>query len=190
MRTEWLPPLRGTVGTESLSEETLFRVLRNKRRRYALHYLKQREATVSVGELAEQIAAWETDTPVLNVSADDRKRVYISLLQSHLPELADAGMVEFDEANSTVQLTDVAADVDIYVEFVSEQDVQWSTYYLGVTALAGLFLGAAWYGVYPLTELAPIVWSGFVVALFVLSSVAHYLYQRRSRLGTAGSPPE
>jgi DNA-binding transcriptional ArsR family regulator len=190
MGTRWLSPLRATMSSDSLSEETLFTVLRNKRRRYALHYLKQREAVVSVGDLAEQIAAWETETPVAEITPDDRKRVYISLLQSHLPTLEEAGMVEFDEEDSTVRLTHAAKTVDIYVEFVPEQDIQWTTYYLGVAALAGVFLAAAWVGVYPFTELSPTVWFGFVVALFVVSSTAHHLYQRQNRLGNAGTPPE
>ena len=190
MGTAWLSPLRASVGPEPLDEEAIFRVLRNKRRRYALHYLKQREEVVSVGDLAEQIAAWETDTPAVEVAADDRKRVYISLLQSHLPTLEDAGMIDFDEENSVVELTDEAADVDIYVELVPEQDIQWSTYYVGVAALSAGFLGAAWAGVYPLTELQPLVWLGFVVALFASSSVVHHVHQRRSRLGHGGVPPE
>ena len=190
MGTEWLSPLRASVGSDPLDEETVFSVLRNKRRRYALHYLKQRDEPVSVSELAEQIAAWETDTPVRDVDPGDRKRVYISLLQSHFPTLEDAGMVEFDTEDSVVQLTEMASDVDIYVELVPEDDIQWSTYYVGVAAFSAVFLGTAWIGVFPLTELRPIVWLGFVVALFVSSSVVHHVHQRGRRLGHGGAPPE
>lgn len=190
MGTEWPTPLRTTIGSDALGNEAVFGVLRNKRRRYALHYLKQREGGVSVGELAEQIAAWETETPVLDVSSGDRKRVYISLLQSHLPTLAEAGMVVFDDEDSTVRLTDSAADVDIYVELVPEQDIQWSTYYLGLSVFGGVLLAAAWIGLFPLTELPSLVWLGLVVSLFVSSSVVHHVHQRRSRLGHSGAPPE
>lgn len=190
METEWHSPLPVTIGSDPLGEDAVFRVLRNKRRRYALHYLKQREEVVSVGELAERIAAWETDTPVAEVSTGARKRVYISLLQSHLPTLQDAGMVEFDDDRNTVQLTEAATDVDIYVELVPENDIAWPTYYLGLSVFTGAVLVFAWGGVYPLTELPPIAWFGFVVALFALSSVIHHLHQRESRLGNAGAPPE
>lgn len=190
MGTEWPVPLHATIGSDGFDEEIVFSVLRNKRRRYALHYLKQREETVSVGELAEQIAAWETETPLGDVTPDDRKRVYISLLQSHLPTLEEAGMVEFDHDTSTIHLTHAAAEVDIYVELVPEQDIQWSTYYLGVAAFCGTVLAAAWLDVFPLTELPPTAWFGFVVVLFLGSSIVHHIHQQRSRLGHAGAPPE
>lgn len=182
--------VRSALGFDSYSRETLFRVLRNRRRRYALHYLKQRDEVVTVGDLAEQIAAWETETPVLDLDPDDRRRVYISLLQSHLPTLDDADIVEFDGERSEVQLTEAAKDIDIYVELVPDRDIGWPTYYLALTVFSGLFLGIAAARVFPLDQFSMDVWVGFVVCLFGLSSVVHHVSQRRTRLGVAGAPPE
>lgn len=190
MATEWPSPLRRATGADTFSEETVFRILRNKRRRYALHYLKQRDEAISVGDLAEQIAAWEHGIDVFDVSPEDRKRVYISLLQSHLPTMADSNIVVFDEENSEVRLTDDAENIDIYVELVPEKDIQWSEYYLALSAFSGAFIVAAMLGVFPLSELPSVAWFGFVVVLFTLSSVVHYIYHRQNRLGAAGEPPE
>jgi hypothetical protein len=41
----------------SIGRDELFHILRNQRRRFALHHLKHCEDAVDVGELATQIAA-------------------------------------------------------------------------------------------------------------------------------------
>lgn len=186
---QWLAPFR-RAGEESPAAETVFRILRNRRRRYALHQLKQREGSVSVSDLAEQVAAWETETPLHDVAPEDRRRAYISLIQTHLPTMADAGLVWFDEDANEVTLTEAAADVDVYVERVPERDIRWSEYYLGLAAFGGCFLLAAGLEVFPLTELPEVAWLGFVTALFTLSAAVHFVYQRQNRLGTEGAPPE
>jgi hypothetical protein len=185
----WLAPVR-RAGGGALPEETVFDVLRNRRRRYALHHLKQREGCVSVSDLAEQVAAWETETPLHEVTPEDRRRVYISLIQTHLPTMENARMVRFDEDATEVRLTEAAGDVDVYIERVPERDIRWSEYYLGLAAFGGCFLIAAHLEVFPLTELPDVAWLGFVTALFTLSAALHFLYQRQNRLGTEGAPPE
>jgi DNA-binding transcriptional ArsR family regulator len=189
MPTKWLAPLRRASG-EPIPEDTVFRVLKNRRRRFALHYLKQHEGPVPVGDLAEQVAAWENGLPVGEVSRDERRRAYISLIQTHLPTMEESSMVSLDEDDTTVELTDAAADVDVYVELVPERDIQWAEYYLGLSAFAGLFVLAAHLDVSPLTELPDVAWLGFVSVLFLLSGALHYVYQRRNRLGNTGAPPE
>ncbi|WP_139328873.1 DUF7344 domain-containing protein [Haladaptatus litoreus] len=42
---------------DSLSRDELFHVLRNQRRRYALHYLKRHDEVVTIGEIADQVTA-------------------------------------------------------------------------------------------------------------------------------------
>lgn len=172
------------------SEETVFHVLRNRRRRYALHYLKQQSERLSVGELAEQVAAWENDTELEAVTPTERKRVYISLVQSHLHQLEDADMIHFDEDASMVWTTEKTDDLDIYVERVPRNDIQWPEYYLGLSAFTGVFLLAVRAGVYPLTELPDIAWLSFAVALFSVSAIVHHVQYRRNRLGNDGPPPE
>jgi DNA-binding transcriptional ArsR family regulator len=190
MGHRWVGPLDRLRTTNPYDEETVFQVLRNRRRRYVLHLLKQEEGVVPVGRVAEQVAAWENDKEVAAVTPTERKRVYISLIQSHLPTLTDANMVVFDEEASTVRLTDDAEAIDVYVELAPENDIRWPQYYLGLCAFAGAFLVAVWYDVAPLTEAPDVAWFGFVVVLFGLSSVVHHLHASQLRLGTEGPPPE
>jgi DNA-binding transcriptional ArsR family regulator len=190
MGHKWVGPLDRLRVRSPFAEETVFQVLRNRRRRYVLHLLKQRDGVAPVGRVAEQVAAWENDKRVEAVTPTERKRVYISLIQNHLPTLGDANMVVFDEESSTIRLTDDAEEIDVYVELIPENDIRWPHYYLGLCAFTGSFVAAVWYGVAPLTEAPDIAWFGFVVVLFVLSSVVHHLHTSRLRLGTEGPPPE
>ncbi len=182
--------VRSLAGRRSapFSEATVFGLLQNRRRRFALHYLKQRAEPVTVSRLAEQVAAWETDTPVDDVDDAAHKRVHVSLLQSHLPVMVEAGVVERD--GTTVRLTEDAADIDVYVELMRRDDLLWEEYYLALCGLVGLLLAVVWLRVYPLTEIGDRAWVSLAVALFAVSAVVHHLYQRRVRIGADGPPPE
>ena len=60
------------------SGERLYGLLADRRRRYALHYLRQRGEPVTLRELAEQVAAWENAKPIEALDSQERKRVYIA----------------------------------------------------------------------------------------------------------------
>ncbi len=175
-------------GSDAVSEGTVFSLLRNRRRRFALHHLKQRDEPVTASRLAEQVAAWETGTPVNEIDDSDHKRVHVSLLQSHLPAMVEAGVVERE--GRSVQLTDGAADIDVYVGPMSRTDLPWEEYYLALCGLGGAFLALLWLRVYPLSGIGDRAWFTLLVGLFCISAVVHRLHQRRVRIGADGPPPE
>ncbi len=175
-------------GTAPFSEGTVFSLLQNRRRRFALHHLKQRDEPVTASGLAEQVAAWETGVAPGEVADRDHKRVHVSLLQSHIPAMVDAGVVERDDRS--VRLTEAAADIDVYVELMRRDDLLWEEYYLALCGLAGAFLAVVWLDVYPLTAVGDRAWFTLLVGLFLISAVVHHLYQRRVRIGADGPPPE
>jgi hypothetical protein len=65
--------------SEELPLDVTFEILKNRRRRLVLQFLRDAEETTSIGELAEHIAAIENDTTVQQLNAQQRKRVYIGL---------------------------------------------------------------------------------------------------------------
>lgn len=65
-------------------------VIGNERRRRVLDAFEDCEYA-DVDSLARSIAATEVDGVI---DADDRKRVYISLYQTHLPRLAELGALD------------------------------------------------------------------------------------------------
>lgn len=80
--------------------------LTHRRRRLILYYLHDRSGPVEADELARQILAWETNTTVGNITDGDCERVVTGLYHNHLPKLADAGMIEYDQEMLTVRWLD------------------------------------------------------------------------------------
>ena len=99
-----------------LTEDQIHNLLRNERRRAVLRLTAaSAETTIAVRDLAERIAAEETgeDPPPRNT----RQSVYVSLIQTHLSTLDEAGVLEYDEQAKTVTDTPV---MDQLVPYTSE----------------------------------------------------------------------
>jgi predicted house-cleaning noncanonical NTP pyrophosphatase (MazG superfamily) len=177
---------------ESLDRDEVFEILRNRRRRFVLHYLKQRHsASIDLAELSNQVAAWENDKSIDELTYDERKTVQNSLYQFHLEKMRDFGVVEYDRRSGEVTLTDAADDLELYLEAVPETEIPWSLYFLGLSVLATLLAGSvlldAWFvAVFSATD-----WFVLASVTFLVSSVA-FFYQNRyqMRIGSDGPPPE
>lgn len=141
-----------------------FEILKNSRRRTVLQYLRNEEDTVTIGELAEHIAAIENDTTVQQLNAQQRKRVYIGLYQCHLPKMDDANVVDFNQDRGLVTVTETASSLYDYLDTVDESDQTTSPrQYFAVTALCGIaFLIAQLAGAY---VVASVVVLGYIALL-------------------------
>ncbi|QAU12848.1 hypothetical protein EKH57_08980 [Halorubrum sp. BOL3-1] len=181
----------GAEPAADISEDDLFDVLANQRRRFAVHLLK-REAddTLEIGEMAEQIAAWENETDTAEITSSERKRVYTALQQSHLPKMDDAGVVEFNKARGVVEPTAALTDVDVYLDVVEGQEIPWSEYYLGLSGVAAALVAAVWMGVWPFTVLPEMAWTLAIVVAFAFSALAHKYYTTQMKVGRGEDPPE
>lgn len=173
-----------------LSKNEAFHVLSNQRRRYALHYLQQRDGQAELSDLAEQVAAWENDTSVSAVDSDVRKSVYISLHQSHLPKMDEIGVVEYDRDRNTVSLADNAAQLAIHLEVVPERHLPWSEVYLGLSAVAAALVAALWVDTYPFVLVGDLTWATLIVAAFAFTAAINVYTSRQVRLGDEGPPAE
>ncbi|ERH13924.1 MAG: hypothetical protein J07HB67_00177 [halophilic archaeon J07HB67] len=172
-------------------EQRLFEILSNRRRRYAVYALGNEETdTVELGELARRIAAWETGKPPERVTSTERKRVYTALQQSHLPKLADAGLIDYDERASVIHSQPELEEYEVYMELVRGREISWSQYYLGLTGIATSFLLAAWTDVFPFSQLPDIAWMATIVAAFAASAMIHTYCASGLKLGADGTPPE
>ena len=176
--------------SEEPSRDAIFQVLGNQRRRYALHYLKHYRNPVEIGPLATRIASWENDVPASDVTSQQRKRVYNTLQQAHLPKLNETGFVEYDAAHGLVELTDRAEDLEIYLELVPENSLPWSEYYLLLGCVSLLLTTVAWLDAGPLAVVPPFGWGLGLAALVAISGAAHRYYHRNVRLGHAEAPVE
>jgi len=166
-----------------ISTDQLFFTLSNERRRHALECLRERGGTVAMRELVREVAARERDVAPDDLTYDQRKSVYVSLRQTHLPKMDTLGIVEFDPDAGTIDLVDGIADFDFYYEPVRADDVGWGEFTVGLAALLAVVVGATTAGVFPfdLVPAGALPW--LVVAAFgTVGAVQAYLTRQR-RLG-------
>ena len=101
----------GAVEPEGLSEDEVFDILRNSRRRQVLSYLLENGGQASVKELTRHVAAEEYDVAAEDVTSEQHKRVYTALHQCHLERLDEYGVVDFDTDVKQVTLHETAPQV-------------------------------------------------------------------------------
>jgi DNA-binding transcriptional ArsR family regulator len=175
-----------------VSKETAFAILGNERRRLVLHALLQKTpgTDVSLGDLAEQVTAWENSVSVTEVRSDERKSVYTSLQQLHLPKMDETGIVEFDEREGTVTVTPTTQEFTIYLEIVNEGEIPWHGYYLGFGVIGASLLVALATDTAPFAGLPELAWMAFLVVALLVSAIAHTYVARQRRVGKGETPPE
>ena len=164
-------------------------MLSNQRRRCVLYYLNRNPGPVPLRDLAERIAAWENDVEVAELEYKQRKRVYTSLHQTHLPKLNDAGIVDYDRDRGTVSLDDAARELEVYMEIVPEKELPWSVYYLGLAVLSLVLVPLVWLDVFPFAGFPDVALAALVALAFVASASLPTYYSGDVRLGSAGPPP-
>lgn len=119
MRTETREPVASEPDSFDLPPATVFDLLADDRRRYALHYLSRKVGAVQLDDLAEQIALWEGDP-----SRDRYERILTDLCHRHLPRLTDAGVVRFDADRETVESRPAADAVAPFLELAGADDLR------------------------------------------------------------------
>jgi hypothetical protein len=131
-----------------LSRDEVFGILSNPRRRAAIHHMNDHpDELVQLRDLAERLAAWENDVERPAVTYKQRKRVYTSLYQSHLPKMDDLGIVHFDKNRGTVETTEWTLALHEYLDGLEEtDDGRWKSVAAcavgaGLALLAGVVVG-------------------------------------------------
>lgn len=91
------------TGGSAIGFDQIFGLLKNRRRRDVLRDLASESKQSRHGELSERIAASECGKDVSKLDSKERKRVYVSLYQCHLPKMADFGAITYNKRRGTVK---------------------------------------------------------------------------------------
>lgn len=177
----------------SPSADDVYEALSNRRRRYALHHLKQldTDGPVDLADISTQVAAWETGDDPETLGYDDRKNVHTSLYQFHAPKMDDLGLVNYDRNRGTVELTEHGEDVDIYLDAVTGRQIPWATYFLLLSGLMTTLALGVWFDVAAVHIIPDAGWTLFVATAFLVSSASYaYTNWNVMRVGSEGPPPE
>jgi len=165
---------------EKLSRDRVFDILSSPRRRYVLYYLREHGGPVELTDLAEKLAAWENDTTVAELSPQARKRVYVSLYQTHVPKLQEAGLIEYDSDSGELSTAAENSSVDPYLGSQTAER-RWYVYYLVLTVSSLGFLAAVLGGLLPVSLTVTV---GLVIGAFLLLAAVHTVVDYRETQGS------
>ena len=162
----------------TLSQDDVFDLLSNSRRRFVINYLLRVDRAVSIQELSRELAMWEFDATAEELTDQEEKRIYVALYQTHVPKLEEAGIVDYDTDTGLIQLDEQATELQPYVEEDLPGSRSWPLYYAGLAAAGLAVYAGVLLGVPPLGAAnAFLVGVGAVIALLGLAT-AHYLSSR------------
>jgi hypothetical protein len=101
----------------ALSLGTAFKLLAVPVRRQVCYYLREsKQHVASLDELVEHVNS-ETEAP------DSREQIRVGLVHTHLPKLANHGVIEYDSRSEMVRYRD-GSYLESVVEFAAEQELQ------------------------------------------------------------------
>ncbi|WP_224447829.1 DUF7344 domain-containing protein [Haloprofundus salilacus] len=131
------PPTRGEGDTDKFDQfpdgvrvddadafplDAVFRVLENPRRRYVLYHLQTCRYPATLSEVAEQVALWETRETPETLPEETLEQIHADLHHSHLPKLADAGIVDYDADANVVTMAECTRPLDEFLEFTRQYE--------------------------------------------------------------------
>jgi hypothetical protein len=139
-------------------------IVQNSRRRAIITVLNGMGGESCLREVVRRIAQIEAGGDY------DRKLVksiQVSLLQTHLPKMENAGIIEYDEASGSLRLLELPSDIKYHLEVVERRDVPWGTYYL-ILSLFG----------FTISLIVADLFSVLLMSAFVIASVVHSIQTR------------
>jgi hypothetical protein len=163
---------------EPLAESRIFDLLANRRRRHVLAFLQETDGRATLENLVDHVAARENGVSTAELTSEQRRRVHVSLTQSHLPKLDDFGVVDYDADDKVVRRLDRARTLEPYITPDADDGPEWAVYYILLAAAAmGLFVLS---GLGPplSTVLSPVVVGLTVVVGLLVLSVGHLVSVR------------
>lgn len=102
-------PNQSEFGPGGDQQDEIANVLSHSYRRFILKYLQNDDTPQPIGEVATELVAWKNPLSAADQLGDGRATlVEISLVHSHLPKMAEAGLIRYDEIQQTVTLGDRA----------------------------------------------------------------------------------
>lgn len=112
------------MGGDLLDIDDVLDLLGAERRREVLRILSNRELSLTLADLADEVAVREHRTPIDEISAEDVKRIYLALYHTHVPKLAAGGVVDYDQEQDMVSPTENFRHVAPYLEVLDRADTR------------------------------------------------------------------
>jgi hypothetical protein len=95
--------------------DAVFDLFSKERRRYVLYYLDQQEGSISIEELIEQVADWETEASHEDIPGGKYDQIELSLRHTHLPKTAEVDFIEYHPDKGTINVRGSPTEFDAIV---------------------------------------------------------------------------
>lgn len=95
---------------------TLLQALADKRRRFVLYYLRNRESA-EFEDLTEQLAAWASEAPLGAPDEQTRKSIQSELYHKHLPKLEETGIIRYERDQKTVSFREQPGPIENIIDY-------------------------------------------------------------------------
>lgn len=95
-----------------LSADTVYELLSDRRRRYFLECLAEHGYSLTLADLADEVAAREHDAHIADVPEEEVLRIYLTLYHQHVPKLDEADVVAYDQDGDLVARGEAASVVE------------------------------------------------------------------------------
>lgn len=105
----------GSESSAAIPEDLVFDLLASSRRRELLRFLERRGGHADFSDATEAVAIAEGIDE--DASPSEYKHVYVSLYQSHVPKLVEAGVLTHDKEQKTISLTERAGPLLEYLDY-------------------------------------------------------------------------
>lgn len=99
-----------------LSFDAVSDLLSCRRRRYVVECLNQFDAPISLADLADECVEMEHGTCLESIPAETVMQTYMSLYHAHIPELADAHIVQYDQESDSVALGPNVSQIESHLD--------------------------------------------------------------------------
>lgn len=135
---------------------------------------------MALNDLSRELAAWENDVDQDELTDQQVKRIYVSLYQTHIPKLSEAGVVSYDQETGEVSLEDTVHQLDTYIPNQTTGTTPWERIYILVAVvglavyIASITLPGGLFG------LDSSIVGAVILATFGLLTAVHYLSKQRS----------
>lgn len=95
-----------------ISADTVYELLSDRRRRYLLECLAEHGYSLTLADLADEVAAREHDCHIADVPEEVVLRIYLTLYHQHVPKLDAEDVVEYNQDGDLVARGELASVVD------------------------------------------------------------------------------
>lgn len=106
--------------SDGLSHDSVFTLLSHHRRRTVLNLLLVQDRALTLRDLRNEIVEREHDTKITELDDEEVKQTLVSLYHVHIPKLAEADIVTYDQDRKIVEPTEKLEQMESFLSCVSE----------------------------------------------------------------------